>query len=61
LRGEDIPLISRVLSVVDAFCAMISERPYGKKLSKNEALEEIKKGSGSIYDPQAVLALDRVI
>jgi GAF domain-containing protein len=61
LRGEDIPLISRVLSVVDAFCAMTSERPYGKKLSKDEALEEIRKGAGSIYDPRVVSALEKVL
>ncbi len=61
LSGKDIPLLARVLSVVDAFCAMTSERPYGKKLSKEEALEEIRRGAGTIYDPDIVGTLGRIL
>ncbi len=61
LKGSEIPLISRVLSVVDSYCAMISERPYGKFLTKEEALLEIKAGSGSSYDPQIVKALEKIL
>ena len=61
LKAEEIPFLSRVLSVVDAFCAMISERPYREALSKEEALREIKSKAGTLYDPQVVEALQRVV
>jgi hypothetical protein len=60
LKGTTIPLISRVLSVVDSYCAMITEKPYRKALTKEEALSEIKVGSGSIYDPEVVKAFEEV-
>ncbi len=61
LTGSEIPLISRVLSVADSYCAMISERPYGKFYTKEGALLEIKAGSGSIYDREVVKAFEEVI
>lgn len=61
LSKEEIPFISRVLSVVDAFCSMITDRPYRKALSKHTALQEIKRGAGSQYDPTVVKALDEVL
>ena len=60
LKGKGIPLISRVLSIVDSFCAMITEKPYRKAITGNEALLEIKAGSGSIYDPEIVNAFEEV-
>jgi len=51
LKGEGIPLPSRILSVVDAYDAMINDRPYRKALSEEEAIIEIKKFSGSQFDP----------
>ncbi len=61
LRDDEIPFISRVLSVVDAFCAMITKRSYKETYTWTKALEEIKAGSGSIYDPKVVTALKDVI
>jgi HD-GYP domain-containing protein (c-di-GMP phosphodiesterase class II) len=61
LKGSEIPFISRVLSVADSYCAMISERPYAKLLTKEEALSDIKAGSGSVYDPKIVNALEEVL
>ncbi len=61
LKGKEIPFLSRVLSVVDSYCAMISDRPYRKALSKSEALRELKEMSGKIYDPEIVEALERVV
>lgn len=61
LKGEEIPFLSRLLSIVDSFCAMITERPYRKAFTKEEALQEIKKDSGSFYDPKFVQALEEVI
>lgn len=60
ITGEEIPFISRVLAVVDAWSAMIEERPYRKAYTKDEALQEIKKGAGSLYDPKVVAALEEV-
>jgi HD-GYP domain-containing protein (c-di-GMP phosphodiesterase class II) len=61
LKGEEIPFLSRILSVVDSFSAMISERNYREKLTEEQALKEIIKGSGSLYDPGVVAALEAIV
>lgn len=61
LAGEEIPLISRVISVVDAYCAMLSKRPHRKEMTGPDALREIKNGAGTSYDPAVVEALDAVL
>ncbi len=61
LQGEEIPLISRVLAVVDGFCAMLEDRPYREALNRGEALDRIREGAGSKYDPLVVAALERVL
>jgi HD-GYP domain-containing protein (c-di-GMP phosphodiesterase class II) len=61
LKGEQIPFLSRVLSVVDAFSAMTTKRPYRNSLTTDKALKEIKEGSGSKYDPKIVEALHSLI
>lgn len=54
LSGGEIPLISRILSVVDAYDAMTQDRPYRKALSKETAVEEIIRCSGTQFDPEVV-------
>lgn len=54
LWGEEIPLESRILAVVDAFEAMTSDRPYRKAMTVDEALEELRRFSGTQFDPQVV-------
>lgn len=54
LSGEDIPLISRIISVVDAYEAMTSDRVYRKSLGKAFAIQELKSCSGSQFDPKIV-------
>jgi len=54
LKGEEIPLGSRILALADAFDAMRSERPYRRALSLEEALEEIRACSGTQFDPEVV-------
>lgn len=57
LAGDDIPLAARILSVVDSFDALTSERPYRRPLSPDEALAQIKEESGSSFDPRVVECL----
>ncbi len=57
LKYDQIPPVSRALSVVDAFCSMTGERPYKKTLPREGALQEITLRSGTAYDPKAVKAL----
>ncbi len=56
LRGEEIPVGARIIAVGDAFDSIISDRVYRQKNNYEEALEEIKKGSGSHFDPVVVRA-----
>lgn len=55
-RGEDIPLEARILSVADAFDAIVSDRPYRKGSSPFEAREVIERGAGREFDPKVVQA-----
>ncbi len=55
-RGEDIPLGASIISVCDAFDAMIADRPYGQSKSPDDALAELRRCSGSQFDPRAVTA-----
>jgi HD-GYP domain-containing protein (c-di-GMP phosphodiesterase class II) len=61
LRGEDIPLLGRILAVVDAYSAMTLDRPYRKALTHGQAVEELRKGAGSQFDPQIVEAFLSII
>jgi HD-GYP domain-containing protein (c-di-GMP phosphodiesterase class II) len=61
LRGEEIPLTARVVTVVDAYDAMTSERAYRKPLARREALRRLRAGSGLQFDPRVVNALLRVV
>ncbi|HEY4003283.1 MAG TPA: HD domain-containing phosphohydrolase [Candidatus Xenobia bacterium] len=54
LRGEEIPLVARIISVADAFEAMTSDRPYRKGLSLEEARKEIQGHAGTQFDPKVV-------
>ncbi|MCF8008741.1 MAG: diguanylate cyclase, partial [Halanaerobiales bacterium] len=52
LSGEDIPLLSRILSLVDAYDVMISGRPYKNAMSIKEVKAEIERCSGGQFDPE---------
>jgi diguanylate cyclase (GGDEF)-like protein/PAS domain S-box-containing protein len=52
LTGTEIPLLSRIISIVDSYDAMTSDRIYRKGFSKQNALEEIKRNSGTQFDPE---------
>ncbi|PXV85050.1 PAS domain S-box-containing protein/diguanylate cyclase (GGDEF)-like protein [Lachnotalea glycerini] len=54
LKGEEIPIQSRIIAVVDAYDAMISERSYHKAKSKEYAINELKSGVGSQFSEECV-------
>lgn len=56
LKGEEIPLGSRILAVAKAFEAMVSHRPYRKRVGIRHALAELKRHEGSQFDPHVVQA-----
>jgi putative two-component system response regulator len=58
LRGEEIPLAARIVAVADAFDAMTSARPYRNALSLDVARRELRRESGSHFDPMCVAALE---
>jgi len=61
LKGEQIPLPSRIISVADAYDAMTSSRPYRAPLTHDRALDEIREGAGMQHDPTVVDSFFRVI
>lgn len=60
LKGENIAVAARILTVADAFDAMQSDRPYRKAFTRNKALQEIRRASGTQFDPKVVNALHEV-
>ncbi len=50
LRGESIPLGARIIAVCDAYDAMVSNRPYRSRMSREVALEELRRCAGSQFD-----------
>jgi HD-GYP domain-containing protein (c-di-GMP phosphodiesterase class II) len=61
LAGQEIPLGSRVIAVADAFDAMTSDRPYRNGMSTQVAIEEVRRGSGTQFDPRVVSAFLRAM
>jgi HD-GYP domain-containing protein (c-di-GMP phosphodiesterase class II) len=60
LAGKEIPIESRIVTACDAFSAMTTDRPYRGARTREEALAELERCSGSHFDPQVVEALVRV-
>ena len=54
LKGEDIPLTSRIISIVDAYDVMTHGRCYKKAVGKEEAIDELKRCTGTQFDPELV-------
>lgn len=61
LKGEDIPLLSRIINVVDAFDIMINGTIYKDKISKEDAILELKEHSGKQFDPNIVDTFLKII
>ncbi len=60
LKGNEIPVGSRIIFVADALDALVTDRPYRKGASKAEALRILRENSGTQFDPAVVRALERV-
>lgn len=61
LKGEEIPLLSRILSLVDAYDAMTQDRVYRLAISRNDAIIEIQNYSGTQFDPQLTELFIRIL
>lgn len=54
LKGESIPLVARVIGLVDSYDAMTSNRVYRKRLNDDTVMQELERGKGSQWDPELV-------
>ncbi len=54
IKGESIPILGRVICIADSFDAMTTDRPYRKGLSLEQAIYELRKNSGTQFDPELV-------
>ncbi|NMB02759.1 MAG: HD-GYP domain-containing protein [Firmicutes bacterium] len=61
LRGQQIPLMARIVAVADAYDAMVSARPYRYAINHNQAVQELRRGAGSQFDPQIVSVFLKVL
>lgn len=61
LKGENIPLYARILAIADSYDTMIRGRIYQKPISKREALKDIKKNSGTQFDPEIAESFIRLM
>ncbi len=61
LKGKEIPLISRIISVVDAYDVITNGRPYKKKLSREAALEELRRNAGTQFDPELIEMFFKIV
>jgi len=52
IKGENIPYLARIISIIDAYDVMTTNKPYSKAISKKAALNEIKECAGSQFDPE---------
>jgi HD-GYP domain-containing protein (c-di-GMP phosphodiesterase class II) len=51
LQGEQIPIMACIVGIIDAYRAMLSDRPYCQALTVPEAIKELRKGAGTQFDP----------
>jgi len=54
LKGEEIPLLARILTIADIYDALTTERPYKKAMPKEEAIRTLRNYSGTQLDPKLV-------
>jgi HD-GYP domain-containing protein (c-di-GMP phosphodiesterase class II)/putative methionine-R-sulfoxide reductase with GAF domain len=61
LKGQEIPLLARIFSVVDAFDALTNDRPYRKKMLLGDAIKYLKNEAGILFDPAIVTEFENMV
>ena len=61
LKGKEIPIEARIMSIADQYDALVSKRSYKKAWLPEEAFNEIVDGSGTFFDPEVVVAFMKEI
>ena len=61
IKGDDIPIISRIIAIVDAYDVMTHDRAYSKAITKDKAIEELKRCSGTQFDPRLVEKFAKIV
>lgn len=61
LKGDAIPLLSRIMSIVDAYDAMTNDKPYRKAISAEDAKKELLSNSGAQFDPNIIRAMINIL
>ncbi len=61
VKGEDIPLVGRIVAVADVFDSLTHERPYKRAFTVDESVDEILRGRGAHFDPNIVDAFSRLL
>lgn len=61
LHGDEIPICSRIIAVVDAYDAMTADRPYQLAMPAEEAIQELRRNAGTQFDLTVVDAFARVL
>ncbi|OEF97738.1 hypothetical protein BHF68_14140 [Desulfuribacillus alkaliarsenatis] len=60
-KGEEIPLMSRIVAILEAYDVMTEDQPYKKAISNDEAIEELKRCAGTQFDPNLVELFVKII
>jgi len=61
LKGDDIPLGARIVSLADSFDAMTTDRPYRRRRAFSEVVEDFRRNAGKQFDPRVVAAFCRAL
>ncbi|MDD5045014.1 MAG: GGDEF domain-containing protein, partial [Candidatus Omnitrophica bacterium] len=61
VKGEDLELICQIIPIADSYDAMTSNRAYRAAMSREEAINRLKAGSGTQFNPQVLAAFLKII